>query len=223
MTTTGGYGAVTTYGNTGNPETSAGGACNYGSTQILNYAAAHVDVVPGDKAGLWQGGQACGDCYRVQVGSSEGWQTTIVRIVDKCPDAWCGIDLGGTPAQSLMGNKPGRYTGKWERVSCVGTINTSDGPAQLHTKDGTNQWWSLVQVRNGPSATGSITYTLQSTGATGALTWATEAENYWKVPTEVLSAADTVELDIHFRTGETTVLQLPTSALAIPDTSFILP
>ena len=33
-------------------------------------------------------------------------RTTAVRIVDKCPDDHCGIDLGGAPAAVIMGAAP---------------------------------------------------------------------------------------------------------------------
>lgn len=213
-TESGGYGAVTTYGNPTDPETSSGGACNYGNTGILNYAAIYVNLQEGDSQGLWQGGRACGDCYQVQVGAPEGWKTVVVRIVDKCPDFGCGIDLGGAPAQSLMGTKPGRYTGQWERVICPHSPLVSDGPTVLFVKEGSNAWWSVVQIRNGPSSTQSIEYHIPQTGETGAFAWATEAENYWKVPTDILSLSDTVEFRITFRTGESSVIHLPGRALS---------
>jgi len=223
VTATGGYGAVTTYGNVTNPEKSVGGACNYGITQISQYAAAHVHLSPGDQSGLWQSGHACGDCYRVRVGGVSGWKTTVVRIVDKCPDAWCGIDLGGAPALALMGEKPGRYSGEWEHIPCADELGTSDGPPVLHIKEGSNAWWSLVQVRNGPSATTSVTYTLLSSQTIGSFSWATEAENFWKIPAEVLASGDSLELVITFRTGEPKTVRTTAAALAMENTDIPLP
>ena len=43
----GGKGSVTTYGSITAKETSLGGACNYGQTNIRYYAAIHVNVSPG--------------------------------------------------------------------------------------------------------------------------------------------------------------------------------
>ena len=54
----GGKGSVTTYGSITAKETSLGGACNYGQTNIQYYAAIHVNVSPGDDKGPWDGGAA---------------------------------------------------------------------------------------------------------------------------------------------------------------------
>lgn len=219
--TTGGYGAVTTYGNVNDPQPSTGGACNYGPTQILNFAAAHVHLAPGDAQGLWKGGQACGDCYRVRVGSDSGWRSIVVRIVDKCPDAYCGIDLGGAPAQTLMGKQPGRYTGEWEWTSCDGQANVSDGPAVLHVKEGSNAWWAVVQVRNGPSAVQSIRWQNRA-GTRGEFTWASEAENFFKVPTDLLAQTDTLQIQVQYRSGTFSTLQIPGTQLGIENSDYIL-
>ena len=48
LTENGGKGSVTTYGSITAKETSLGGACNYGQTNIQYYAAIHVNVSPGD-------------------------------------------------------------------------------------------------------------------------------------------------------------------------------
>jgi hypothetical protein len=209
LSASGGYGAVTTYGNVSDPEYSSGGACNYGATQIQYYAAAHVNLEPGDGKGLWQSGHACGDCYRVRVGSDTGWRSVVVRIVDKCPDAYCGIDLGGAPAQALMGNKPGRYTGEWEWVSCASATGISDGPAVLHVKEGSNAWWALIQVRNGPAAVQSMRWESMDAARGGNLAWASEAENFWKVPDTVLTINDSVRMVMQYRSGAMDTLVVP--------------
>ena len=202
VTGDGGYGAVTTYGNVTNPEFSGGGACNYGFGKILNYAAVHVNVEPGDAAGLWDGGRHCGDCLRVRVGAKEGWKSIVVRVVDKCPDAYCGIDLGGNPAKELMGNQPGRYQGEWEWVDCAGAEGVSDGPPVLVTKEGTNAWWSLVQVRNGKSSVTSMSWADHRGVFQGEFKWATEAENFFKIPDTVLTIQDSIQVWISYRNGQ---------------------
>jgi hypothetical protein len=121
-----GYGDVTTYGGTV-AAPSLGGACNYGQTGILNYAAIQVNRLPGDMQGQWRGGRVCGQCVEVRARTTEGWKSTVVRIVDKCPDDFCGIDLGGAPAGALMGDKPGRYAGEWSFIPCDGHPGVSDG------------------------------------------------------------------------------------------------
>ncbi len=103
LTEKGGKGSVTTYGSVTAKETSLGGACNYGQTNIQYYAAIHVNVSPGDAKGPWNGGAACGGCVRVKAKTPDGWKRVTVRITDRCPDANCGVDLGGAPAADIMG------------------------------------------------------------------------------------------------------------------------
>ena len=69
----GGKGSVTTYGSITAKETSLGGACNYGQTNIQYYAAIHVNVSPGDDKGPWDGGMACGGCVHVKAKTPDGW------------------------------------------------------------------------------------------------------------------------------------------------------
>ena len=93
LTENGGKGSVTTYGSVTAKETSQGGACNYGETNIQYYAAIHVNVESGDGKGPWQTGLVCGACVRVKVSTPEGYKTVTVRITDKCPDENCCVDL----------------------------------------------------------------------------------------------------------------------------------
>ena len=149
ITDTGASGNVTTYGSVTAPSSSTGGACNCEATGILYYAAINVNQKPNDHLGQWKNGQACGRCAKVRVLTKDGYRSTIVRILDKCADEYCGIDLGGAPARDLMGKQPGRYSGEWEWVSCAGVEGVSDGPAVLHVKNGSSSNWSRIQVRNG--------------------------------------------------------------------------
>ena len=82
----GGKGSVTTYGSITAKETSLGGACNYGQTNIQYYAAIHVNVSPGDDKGPWDGGMACGGCVHVKAKTPDGWKEVTVRITDRCPE-----------------------------------------------------------------------------------------------------------------------------------------
>lgn len=209
LTESGGAGSVTTYGGVGNAIPSAGGACNYGGTGITQYAAIQVSVLPGDLQGQWNAGKVCGQCAEVRARSPEGWKSTTVRIVDKCPDDHCGIDLGGAPATDLMGMQAGRYAGEWRFVSCDGVAGVSDGVPSLHVKEGSSAWWSLVQVRNPESA---IT-TMRLRPVLGSvvwdtLPWATEAENFFKLPEKVLADSLTeFVLEAHTRGGRVHVLR----------------
>lgn len=204
VTDTGGFGDVTTYGGVNNSKPSSGGACNYGETGITHYAAIQVNLLPGDLQGQWQGGRICGQCVEIKARTADGWKRTVARIVDKCPDGNCGIDLGGAPATDLMGAQAGRYSGSWRFVPCLGETGVYDGAPSLFVKGGSNAWWSLVQVRNPESAIAGIRLRpLGSSGAWDTLPWATEAENFFKVPVRILSdSATTYELEATTRYGD---------------------
>jgi len=199
----GGYGDVTTYGGVNNSNPSSGGACNYGETGITHYAAIQVNQLPGDLQGQWQGGRICGECVEIKARTADGWKRTVARIVDKCPDGNCGIDLGGAPATDLMGAQAGRYSGSWRFVSCLGETGVSDGAPSLFVKGGSNAWWSLVQVRNPESAIVGIRLRpLGSSGTWDTLAWAVEAENFFKVPPPILSdSTTTYALEAKTRSG----------------------
>jgi len=190
------WGDVTTYGGTDTTLTSSGGACNYGPTGIRFYAAIQVDRLPGDLQGQWNGGRTCGQGVRVRARTETGWKETFARIMDKCPDGYCGIDLGGAPAAALMGTRPGRYSGEWTFVSCKGHPELFDGAPHLYTKDGTNDWWSLIQVRDGWTAVARLRYRLAPDSAWRDMPWATEAENFFKAPSELLAWSDSVDIEV---------------------------
>lgn len=217
VTDQGGTGNVTTYGNVTSPEPSDGGACNYGTTQILYFAAIQVNQEPGDGKGQWQGGTLCGQCARVTVETSAGVRSTVVRIVDKCPDAHCGIDLGGAPARTLMGSDPGRFAGHWEFISCTGQTGVSDGPPSLFVKDGSNPWWALIQARNIPGAVKSLVF--KADGKEIPADWASEAENFFTVPAAIRSTESPVVVQLTFSDGSVLSATVSGKALTTPGTA----
>lgn len=82
----------------------------------------------------------CGACATVT-----GPKGTIdIRIVDRCAGcALGGIDLSPT-AFALVGDIPlGHVPISWHLRPCAVA-----GPIAYHFKDGSNQWWTAVQVRN---------------------------------------------------------------------------
>jgi len=214
LSDTGGAGDVTTYGGVGNAAPSAGGACNYGATGITHYAAIQVNQLPGDGLGQWDGGRICGQCVEIRARTPDGWRTTHARIVDKCPDGHCGIDLGGAPATDLMSSQAGRYSGSWRFVPCEGLSGVFDGPRSLWVKEGSSAWWSLVQVRNPPSAVSGISVRL-SDGGWIPLAWATEAENFLKVPASAFSDTDaTLTIAIAYRMAHPDTFDLRAGSLS---------
>jgi len=217
----GGTGNVTTYGSVTDPAPSRGGACNYGDTRIFDFAAINANVHAGDGLGQWNGGRICGQCAEVTVQTAEGDKSTVVRIVDKCPDEYCGIDLGGLPAQTLMGDRPGRYAGHWEFIPCSDHPNVSDGQPAIFVKEGSNPWWSAIQVRNPPAAVLSITWDTPS-GLSGELAYATEAENYYSVPEELRTSKETVTLTFRFDFGIALTRGIVGSDLSVENSTHLI-
>ncbi|MCU0580656.1 MAG: hypothetical protein MUF69_14115 [Desulfobacterota bacterium] len=78
----------------------------------------------------------------VRVSGPKG--TVTVRIVDLCPECRAGhLDLS-REAFSLIGDLPaGVIPITWQIVS-----PPLSGPIAYHFKDGSNQWWTAVQIRN---------------------------------------------------------------------------
>lgn len=81
--------------------------------------------------------------------------TITVRIVDKCPDppdnpanptTGCGpghLDLSPEAFDRIAERHLGRVPITWRIVS-----PSLSGPIVYHFKDGSNQWWTAVQIRN---------------------------------------------------------------------------
>jgi expansin (peptidoglycan-binding protein) len=218
----GGTGNVTTYGSVIDPAPSRGGACNYGATEIKYFAAINVNVESGDGLGQWRGGKICGQCALVRAKTPEGWKEVVLRIVDKCADQYCGIDLGGAPARDLMGSQPGRYDGTWKFISCQGYPNVSDGSPSIFVKEGSNPWWALIQVRNPPAAVESIEWETADGKKSGTFSFATEAENFYSVPEEVRASTETIHITVRYTDGTTHNLDITGSALTQAQASYPL-
>ena len=72
--------------------------------------------------------------------------TVTVRIVDKCPDAGCQaghLDMSPQAFAQIADLAQGRVAITWRVVS-----PPLSGPIAYHFKDGSNQWWTAVQIRN---------------------------------------------------------------------------
>ena len=78
----------------------------------------------------------------VQVNGAKG--SVIVRIVDLCPECKAGhLDLSREALAAIDDLVKGRVPITWRIVS-----PNIAGPIAYHFKDGSNQWWTAVQVRN---------------------------------------------------------------------------
>ena len=222
LTENGGKGSVTTYGSITAKETSLGGACNYGQTNIQYYAAIHVNVSPGDNKGPWNGGAACGGCVRVKAKTPDGWKKVTVRITDRCPDADCGVDLGGAPAADIMGNQVGRYYGEWEFVSCEGVDGVWGDSTSIWVKEGASEFWSIIQVRNPKDMVKSIAIYGVDTSDFYELEMVVGTENFWTVPEAVLKTGNRYRVVVTYRTGTDDEWKIKGSDLATPEANLYL-
>ncbi len=109
------------------------GACSFDATpEDLMVSAMNADEY--DNAAL------CG-AY-VFVTGPKG--TVTVRIVDLCPECKAGhLDLSREAFAAIADPVAGRVDITWQIVSPA-----LSGPIGYHFKDGSNQWWTAVQVRN---------------------------------------------------------------------------
>jgi len=82
----------------------------------------------------------CGACLRVQ--GPEGEVT--VRVVDQCPGCAHGdLDLSREAFEQIAPLAAGRVPITWHEVAC-----DVDGPIGYHFKDGSNPWWTAIQIRD---------------------------------------------------------------------------
>ena len=218
----GGKGSVTTYGSITAKETSLGGACNYGQTNIQYYAAIHVNVSPGDDKGPWDGGAACGGCVHVKAKTPDGWKEVTVRITDRCPDANCGVDLGGAPASDIMGIQVGRYYGEWEFVSCEGVEGVWGDSTSIWVKEGASEFWSIIQVRNPKDMVKKIEIRGLESDETYTLEMVVGTENFWTVPVAVLKTDNRYRVVVTYRTGTDDEWIIKGSELAVPEANLYL-
>ncbi len=78
----------------------------------------------------------------VQVNGPKG--EVMARIVDRCPECRAGhLDLSREAFAKIADLPLGRVNITWQVASPA-----ISGPIAYHFKDGSNQWWTAVQVRN---------------------------------------------------------------------------
>jgi expansin len=86
------------------------------------------------------GSAVCGSCAHIKGPAGE----VTVRIVDRCPECKPGdIDLSPQAFATFAPLEKGRVAITWSYVAC-----DVAGPIAYHFKDGSNQWWTAVQIRN---------------------------------------------------------------------------
>ncbi len=109
------------------------GACTFGpSPQDL--------MVTAMNAAEYNNAAYCG-AY-IYVSGPKG--SVTVRVVDLCPGCSAGhLDLSKEAFAQIADLPQGRVSIQWQVVS-----PELSGPIAYHFKDGSNQWWTAVQIRN---------------------------------------------------------------------------
>jgi expansin (peptidoglycan-binding protein) len=84
--------------------------------------------------------------------------SVMVRIVDRCPECPMGdVDLSREAFALIAEPRLGRVPIRWQQVS-----PQLDGPIVYHFKDGSNQWWTAVQIRNHRNPVARVEYLTES-------------------------------------------------------------
>ncbi len=109
------------------------GACMFDpSPEDMNIAALNAEQ--------WAGSAWCGACADVTGPSG----SVTVRIVDLCPECAKGhLDFSPQAFDQIAERALGRVDVSWRFVPC-----DVSGPVSYKYKDGSNEWWTAVQVRN---------------------------------------------------------------------------
>jgi expansin len=116
-----------------------------------SFDAAPGDVLVGAMNAIdYADSASCGTCIALQ-----GPKGSIrVRIVDQCPECKKGdVDLHPGAFDQIAEHQAGRVPISWTYVSCG-----SQGPIAYHFKDGSNPWWTAVQIRNHQNAIAKVEY-----------------------------------------------------------------
>jgi len=93
---------------------------------------------------------ACGACVAITGPKGE----VTARIVDQCPGCPEGdIDLSPEAFEQIADLSAGRVDIEWRYVPCA-----VQGPLVYHFKEGSNQWWTAVQIRNHRYAVAEVAY-----------------------------------------------------------------
>ena len=152
-TATGGSGGTATTPCGATPQTHTGDATYYNATGAGNCS---FDATPNDlMVGAmnhtdYADSAVCGACVFIHGPDAD----ITVRIVDQCPECKPGdIDLSESAFAKIADPAKGRVTITWNYIECPVA-----GPIVYHFKDGSNPWWTAVQIRNHRYAIKSVEY-----------------------------------------------------------------
>jgi expansin (peptidoglycan-binding protein) len=118
-------------------------ATSYDATAVgyCSFDAAPVDDVVALDTRQYQHAAWCGACVRV-----DGPKGSIkARVVDRCPtcESRTHLDLSKSAFTKIGDLSEGRINVKWQFIPCAVTGNIA-----YHFKDGSNEDWTAVQIRN---------------------------------------------------------------------------
>jgi expansin (peptidoglycan-binding protein) len=92
------------------------------------------------QANLYESGKNCCACIEVEGPLGNG----VVRVTDSCPECRPHhLDLSRSAFAKAANMIDGRVNIRWRYVAC-----NVLGPVQYHVKEGSSQWWTVIQVRN---------------------------------------------------------------------------
>ncbi|HEY4103226.1 MAG TPA: expansin EXLX1 family cellulose-binding protein [Polyangiaceae bacterium] len=129
------------------------GACLYDKTSDPNIAALNISD--------WDASAWCGACVDI---TGPSGNVERVRIVDECPDCMAGqLDLHPDAFAKLAPTSEGRIPITWTFVACDVT-----GPVAYKYKDGSNPYWTAVQVENSRYPISKLESSTDGTTFTGA-------------------------------------------------------
>lgn len=118
------------------------GNCSFEPTGDLMIAAMNHDD--------YAGSAACGACVHLVGPSGE----VTVRVVDQCPECHVGdLDLSPEAFARVADPMLGRVAIHWKYVPC-----DVAGPLVYHFKEGSNEWWTAVQMRSSRYAIKSLEF-----------------------------------------------------------------
>jgi expansin len=93
---------------------------------------------------------SCGSCAHLVGPAGE----VTIRIVDQCPECKPGdIDLAPDAFEKIAALNLGRVPITWQYVECG-----VSGPLRYRFKEGSNQWWTALQIRNHRHAIAKVEY-----------------------------------------------------------------
>lgn len=110
------------------------GACGFPASSATPLLVAAMN------APNWSGSGVCGMCAKVTGPLGE----VTVKIVDLCPECAAGdLDLSPAAFDMIAERSAGRVPITWTEVPCA-----TAGPLIYHFKDGSNPWWTAIQIRD---------------------------------------------------------------------------